>query len=98
MYFGTLSWISITRYFRPKTVWSPGEKLTLPDIVGTFLNFSICAASATPFVEPSARLIAVTRPSIAAGPVMKPPVPAFTCFASLLIAGIRIVRRTRSRR
>ena len=40
-----------------------------------------------PFVEPSDRLIAVTTPSIAAEPVMKPPVPAWTCFASLLTAG-----------
>ena len=51
------------------------------------MNFSICAASAAPFVEPPARLIAVTTPSIAAGPVMKPPVPALTCFASLFTAG-----------
>ena len=32
----------------------------MPESVGTFLNFSICAASATPFVEPLARRIAVT--------------------------------------
>ena len=66
---------------------SVGEKLTRPESVGTFLNFSIVAASTAPFVEPCARLIAVTTPSIAAGPVMKPPVPAWTCFASLLTAG-----------
>ena len=83
-----LFWILITRYCRPNTVWSFGEKLTWPESVGTFLNFSICAASAAPFVEPSARLIAATTPSIAAGPVMKPPVPALTCFASLFTAAL----------
>jgi hypothetical protein len=51
------------------TAWSCGENVTSPEAVGTFLNFSICAASATPFVD-FARLIAVTTPSIAAGPVM----------------------------
>ena len=39
-----------------------------------------------PFVDPFARLIAVTTPSIADGPVMKPPVPAFTFLASALTA------------
>ena len=81
-----LFWIRITRYCRPNTVCSFGEKLTRPDSVGTFLNFSIFAASVAPFVEPPDRLIAVTTPSIAAEPVMKPPVPAWTCFASLLTA------------
>ena len=47
---------SMTRYCRPNTVWSVGEKLTRPDSVGTFLNFSICAASAAPFVVPPALL------------------------------------------
>ena len=55
-------------------------------MVGSFLNFSICAASARPFVEPPARLIAAATPSIAAGPVRKPPVPALTDFASALTA------------
>jgi hypothetical protein len=32
------------------------------------------------------RRIAVATPSIAAGPVMKPPVPACTCFASAFTA------------
>ena len=73
---------------RPNTVWSVGEKLTLPDSVGTSVNFSIFAAGVAPFVEPSARLMAVTTPSIAAGPATKPPVPALTCFASLLTAGL----------
>jgi len=41
-----------------------------------------------PFVEPWARLIAVTRPSMAEGPVMNPPVPALTCFASALTAAL----------
>ena len=59
----------------------------MPDSVGTPLNFSIVAASVAPFVEPPDRLIAVTTPSIAAEPVMKPPVPACTCLASLLMAG-----------
>ncbi len=54
---------------------------------GTLWNFSICAASAAPSVEPCARLIAVTTPSIAAAPVTKPPVPALTALASLLTAG-----------
>ena len=85
--FGTLFWIRITRYWRPKTVCSVAEKLTCPRSSGTLWNFSICAASVAPFVDPPARLIAVTTPSIAAAPVTKPPVPAFTCFASLLTAG-----------
>ena len=61
-------------------------KLTSPDRVGTLRNFSSCAASAMPCVD-FARRIAVAMPSIAAGPVMKPPVPAFTCFASVFTAG-----------
>ena len=44
--FGVFSWISITRYSRPNTVCSSGEKLTWPDNVGTCLNFSIVAAKA----------------------------------------------------
>ena len=47
-----LFWIWITRYCRPNTEWSCGEKLTRPESVGTFLNFSIVAARRTPFVEP----------------------------------------------
>ena len=81
-----LSWILTTRYCRPNTVCRFFEKLTSPDSVGTLLNFSIWLASTTPFVDPCARRIAVTTPSTAAGPVMKPPVPACTCFASLLTA------------
>ena len=50
----------ITRYCAPEHGVQLFEKLTLPDSVGTFLNFSICAASRAPFVEPPARLIAVT--------------------------------------
>ena len=42
---GLLFWIWITRYCRPNTEWSCGEKLTRPESVGTFLNFSIVAAS-----------------------------------------------------
>jgi len=57
---GMLFWIVITRYCRPNTVCSEGEKLTRPESVGTFLNFSICAARAAPFVDPPARLTAVT--------------------------------------
>ena len=68
--------ILITRYWRPKTLCSFGEKLTRPESVGTLWNFCITAASVEPYVEPLARLIAVTTPSIAAGPVTKPPVPA----------------------
>ncbi len=93
-----LFWILITRYCRPNTVCSVGEKLTRPDSVGTFLNFTICAASAAPFVEPPARLIAVTTPSIAAEPRTKPPVPALTCFASLLTAAVGIVAEDRRER
>ena len=58
------------------------EKLTRPEIVGTFLKRSSCVASAEPCVEPPARRIAVITPSIAAGPATKPPVPAFTWTAS----------------
>ena len=83
--------ILMTRYWRPNTVCSVGEKLTRPETVGTFLNLTICAASAAPLVEPPARLMAVTTPSIAAAPVTKPPVPALTDFASLLTAGARVV-------
>ena len=54
--------------------------------MGTFLNFSIAAASAAPFVVP-ALLSAARMPSIAAAPVTKPPVPALTCFASRFTAG-----------
>ena len=54
---------------------SDGEKLILPPSAGTFLNLTSCAASAAPSVEPCARLIAVTTPSIAAAPPTKPPVP-----------------------
>src|SRR5450432_328296 len=79
--------IEITRYFRPNTVCSDGEKLTRPEIVGTLLNFTIWAARAAPFVDPPALLIAVTTPSIAAAPVTNPPVPALTSLASLLTAG-----------
>src|SRR4029079_18024703 len=61
-----LSFTSITRYCRPNTVWSFGEKLTGPAIVATFVNFSIFAASTVLTVEPPARLIAATMPSIAA--------------------------------
>ena len=61
-------------------------KLTRPESVGTRRNFSSCAASAVPCVEPLARLIAVTTPSIAAAPVTNPPVPALTFFASAFTA------------
>ncbi len=84
---GTLLLISITRYWRPKTECSFFEKLTLPEIVGTLWNFCITAASFEPTSEPCARLIAVTTPSIAAGPVMKPPVAALIWDASLFTAG-----------
>ncbi len=65
-----------------------GEKLTRPDSVGTLWNFSIAFASSAPFVEPFVCRIAAFRPSIAAEPVTKPPVPALTCFASTLTAGL----------
>src|SRR3954471_18328343 len=81
-----LFWILITRYRRPNTVCSFAEKLTLPEIVGTLRNFSIVFASVMPFVDPCDRLIAVTTPSTADGPVMKPPVAALTCLASVLTA------------
>src|SRR6476619_5433163 len=84
---GLLLLISITRYWRPKTECSLFEKLTLPESVLTLWNFCITAASFEPASEPLARLIAVTRPSIAAGPVMNPPVAALTCFASLFTVG-----------
>ncbi len=80
---GLLLLISITRYCRPKTECSFFEKLTLPEIVFTLWNFCITAASFEPTSDPCALLIAVTRPSMVAGPVMKPPVPAWICFASL---------------
>src|SRR5207248_11441343 len=80
---GTLFWISTTRYARPKTECSLFEKLTFPEIVGTSWNFCITAASLEPLSEPWARLIARTTPSIADGPVMKPPVAALICAASL---------------
>jgi len=51
------------------------EKLILPPRTGTRLNLTSCADSADPFVEPWARLIAVTTPSIASAPPRKPPVP-----------------------
>ena len=41
---GTLLLISMTRYCRPNTEWSCGEKLTSPESVGTFLKFCIVAA------------------------------------------------------
>ena len=69
------------------------EKLTLPESVGTLWNFCITAASFDPTSEPFARLIAVTSPSIAAGPVTKPPVAAsnglaaLSLFASAFTAG-----------
>src|SRR5919197_6417165 len=64
---------SITRYGRPKTVWNLDEKLIFPEMVGRFLKCSNFAASTLPFVEPSERLIAVTRASIAVAPVTKLP-------------------------
>src|SRR5262249_50369869 len=86
-YFATLFWILITRYFRPNTECRFLEKLTLPEIVGTLRKFSITFASTRPFVDPCARLIAVTTPSTAAGPVLKPPVAAPIFFASARLAG-----------
>ena len=84
---GTLSWIRITRYRRPNTVWYFAEKLTRPEIVGHVLERLHHLGKHAALGGAVARLIAVTRPSMADGPVMKPPVPAFTCFASLLMAG-----------
>ena len=71
---GLLLLISITRYWRWKTECSLFEKLTFPESVLTLWNFCITAASLEPTSEPLARLIAVTMPSIAAGPVTNPPV------------------------
>ena len=83
-----LLWILITRYWRPKTVWNCGEKLTSPERVGTFLNFSIVAASVAPFVEPFERRIAVATPSTAAEPVTNPPVtPSIASRAPLALFG-----------
>ena len=45
---GWLLWIRMTRYARPVTACRFLENVTRPRSVGTFLNFSICAASATP--------------------------------------------------
>ena len=84
---GVLLLISITRYWRSKTECSLFEKLTFPESVLTLWNFCITAASLEPTSEPLARLIAVTTPSIAAGPVTKPPVKALICFASVFTAG-----------
>ena len=68
-------WILITRYCRPKTVWSFAEKLIFPPSTATWLNFTSWAASAEPLSEPCARLIAMETPSIASAPPRKPPVP-----------------------
>src|SRR5262249_9140703 len=87
-YFATLFWILITRYFRPNTECRFLEKLMLPEIVGTLRQFSITFAGTMPFVEPFARLIAVTTPSTPAGRVMKPPVAALICFDSLRTTGL----------
>ncbi len=77
----------MTRYCRPNTVCSCGEKLTSPESVGTFLNFCICAASAAPFVLPPVRLSAARMPSIAAGPVTNAPVlPALAIAAWFFFA------------
>src|SRR2546426_3246205 len=46
---------------------------TWPEIVVMLWNFCMIAASFEPTSDPCARLIAVTRPSIADGPVTKPP-------------------------
>ena len=86
--FAALFVISITRYLRPNTEWYCFEKLTVPERVGTYVNFSSCAASVAPSVEPPARRIAVATPSIADAPVTNPPVPALTVFASVFTAGI----------
>ena len=81
------------------------EKLTRPERVGTFLNFSICAASAGPFVLPPVRLSA-TRDAVDRGragderrrccrPSRSP--PAFF-FASALTALHRVVAERRGER
>ena len=66
--FGLLLWIWITRYCRPNTEWSCGEKLTRPESVD-LAELLHLRRERTPFVDFD-RLIAVTTPSIAAGPVM----------------------------
>src|SRR5438094_10552207 len=65
---------SITRYERPKTVWNRFEKLIFPEIVGSFRKCRNWLASACPFVEPCARLIAVLSASMTVAPVTKLPV------------------------
>ena len=81
----------------PEDAVELGEKLTRPESVGTFLNLSIVAARIGPLVEPRDRRIAVATPSIAAEPVTKPPVNAFSCFASARTGLIRIVPERRAR-
>ena len=82
-----LFWILITRYCRPKTVWSFGEKLILPPSTATWLNFSAGPPALTPLSEPFARLIAIATPSIASAPPRNPPVPggAPACFSAAII-------------
>jgi hypothetical protein len=63
-------------------VWNCGEKLTSPERVGTFLNFSIVAASVARSWSRPERRIAVATPSIAAEPARKPPVNACSFAAS----------------
>ena len=91
-----LSWISITRYCRPNTVWSCFEKLTWPEIVGTLLELLHRAASAAPFVDRRPCLSAATIPSIAAAPVTKPPVSGLRpACASSVDGRVRVVTERR---
>src|SRR5919109_2792294 len=88
-YFPLLFSTSITRYERPKTVWNFGEKLILPEMVGRPLKCSNFPARTRPLVEPFARLIAVTRASIAVAPVTKLPVAGGPCRALIWLKSLR---------
>src|SRR5262245_18115769 len=80
---------SITRYGRPKTVWNLREKLIFQEIVGRPLNCSNFFARTALFVEPFARLTAVTNASIAVAPVTKLPVAGRPCFALIWLNSFR---------
>src|SRR5215212_1346042 len=80
---------SITRYERPKTVWNLDEKLIFPEIVGKPRKCSNFPARTFEFVDPFARLIAVTSASIAVAPVTKLPVDGAPCFALICLNSLR---------
>src|SRR5205814_2248921 len=82
--FALLFCTEITRYVRPNTLCSLGEKLTRPEAVGRLRNRSKTAASFAPSVEP-VFLTAAATASTSAAPVIALPVGA-----GLWIAFIRL--------